>query len=177
MVGTESVEVERRGRLEMEGGPLIVADRHLLGSWRGVEGDGADYRRACDFFDQFPEVEGGTIPMRSGAALLWEMRGGGTADVFVLPGPEVLVVRTWQHDPLDEETPGELATTSADETMLIGELTVTAGSLGVLWAAEEGALVGKVGVEVKLPNGTYVCRHELTHGRGGHARRLRISPS
>lgn len=76
------------GAVSSEGGPLIFLNSSEASDWRGIEDGGDDYRRACALFEANPAPEGGLLGLRGGGqALLWEMGGGGSAEIYPAQAP------------------------------------------------------------------------------------------
>src|SRR5215831_14567820 len=83
------------GHVSGEGGPLLLVDWKTALGWRGVEDGGRDYERACALFNEKPLVEGLVIEVGGGSGLVWNMEGGGTADVFRRGSEYAVISRTW----------------------------------------------------------------------------------
>lgn len=132
------------GYINTEGGPLILIDAFLAPKWKGIEEDGTDYKRACSLFDSNQILEGGIIPIEDSHALLWEMEGAGTADVFKKDENHFFIVRTWPVNPQDESFAESLAEMTPENLIEIGELLVPSNNLVILWATESGKCVESV---------------------------------
>jgi hypothetical protein len=160
------------GSVSTEGGPLLVADLSVALTWRGTDGDGRDYQRACDLLERDPFARGTFIEVAGREALLWDMPTG-TADVWRRGDGALVLNRTWV-DNRDSELNFPLRLPPVN-LRLLGQLVVRTGWLAVLWAAESGrdierisprdglALnlsVGNAGLLAVLPNGVYNCLHD-----------------
>ena len=91
--------MKQLGYINAEGGPLLIMDASVSHSWKGIEGDGCDYKEACKLFDVNPSIEGGPISIDGETGMLWEMKGPGTADAFM--NDHLVIVRTWPTNPSD----------------------------------------------------------------------------
>jgi hypothetical protein len=128
--------MEFLGLINAEGGPLLLADGALIKQWTGISG--AEYERACAVFDADASLEGSTIPLGSGAAWLWEMRGAGTAAVFRKNDEHFVLLRIWPNDPRDAGAPRTIATAPMIEGIELGSLLVETGVLAIISAVDEG---------------------------------------
>ena len=177
------------GHVSGEGGPLLLADAHLLVGWRGTEEGGADYARAASLFDeQDPEPDGVEIPLGAGHGVLWEMHGAGTTDVF-REDDDVYLVRSWLDD---ESALPDLAEAEPFEQTRLGAIDVRSGALAILWAAESAICLdpesvahgGRPGFAtsidgaaliLRVPPGRYAFFHDEVELPGGFARRCRVT--
>ena len=179
------------GYISAEGGPLLIADAEVVRSWRGVEG--GDYERASALFDADSLLEGGVLSIAGSDAVLWEMRGPGTAHVLAAKLGEVLLVRMWPKDDLGREADRalRLGTALAESSQRIGSFRVSSGFIAILWAAESGDCIcdhdykhagrpsgemamDDAGLLVKVPPGRYECWHEAVETELAVARRCRV---
>jgi len=178
------------GRVNAEGGPLIIADALIARSWRGTEGAGEDYGGACGFFDEHPQVEGGEIQLRTGRVFVWEMKGPGTAELYKGESGDYVLVRAWPKDPDDREI-GSLLAEAPTTEFSIGCLDIKSGCLAILWAAESGEGIddgrlnrcgstdlaiqlGATGLMVPVARRTLSLTHADPMMAKGFGRRLRI---
>ena len=179
-------KVVQVGIVAAEGGPLVIGDSNALREWRGIEEGGDDYRRACEVFVP-TEVEGGTaLTLRGERVLVWEMRGGGVADVFRVHEDEVRIVRVWT----DTDGPVDVAvaTMVGSESTILGEVDIPSGLIVVMWATEsaegvaevgEGQLdgdfsVGNAALAVRCRPGRYRAVHDSIVGDFGQGRRCSL---
>jgi hypothetical protein len=119
--------LEEMGTVSGEGGPLLLTD---LGTVTGWHGSDEEYELVCARFAGQSNSEGFAIAIGEGAGLVWEMEGGGTANVFRRGAAYAVVARTWLDDPEDPDGPRALAEADATELVRIGELALTSGVLG-----------------------------------------------
>ncbi|MFZ0304941.1 MAG: hypothetical protein WAL75_19780 [Terracidiphilus sp.] len=124
------------GSVNAESGLLLVADGALLACWTGAEGP--DYDRACGIFDRNTGIDGTEIDIGNGKAILWKMKGAGTASIFKLAAGRFSITRVWPHDPRDASIPRLIADRPAERMVRLGNVSVESGNLTVLWAAEKG---------------------------------------
>jgi hypothetical protein len=177
------------GHVSGEGGPLLIADREIAVHWRGAEAGSEDYDRACALLDSGGDTELGTIAIADGEGVLWEMEGGGTAEVFSRGPDHAVISRTWPENPDDEGAPRVLAEAPTGELEHFAELRVTSGIVAVLWAPENGGAfeeldedglpagemsMGGTGLTVKLAPGIYDCFHDALSNEAGDARRCHL---
>lgn len=129
------------GTVSGEGGPLVIADAVDLHNWSGAEGSA--YELACAFLDEPGNEEGGSLMVENSKFLLWELRGGGTADLFKVGEDCYLIVRIWPHGPYAAST--EFAEVPRNlDSLYLGTIHVRSGFLGVLWAPENGNCIRKI---------------------------------
>jgi hypothetical protein len=181
--------MEMIGYVNAEGGPLLVADGLLLASWKGIEGP--DYDRACAIFDSDPGLEGTQIEVGSGNAIIWEMKGAGTAFVFKLSEGHFCITRVWPRDPRDSNVPRMIAERPTGQMVNLGNLRVESGNLTVLWAAEQGVgmelpahldagyppvdmSIDTAGFIVRVPQTSFACFHDQIELSSGIGRRLHL---
>jgi hypothetical protein len=177
------------GHVSGEGGPLLLVDWKTAPGWRGVENGGKDYERVCALLNEEPRVEGRVVTVGSGSGLVWEMEGGGTAEVFRRGSQYAVVSRTWLEDPDDLEASRMLAEAPVRDGIQIGELTIPSGVLAVLWAPEDGRAfesldpeglptgdmsMGGTGLTLQLEPGVYDCFHDSVTNGAGDARRCHL---
>lgn len=189
--------VKYLGYIDAEGGPIIVVDLNLAPLWRGTDDDGEDYRRACEFFDANPAVEGGAISIASGTGTIWELNGAGTVDIFEVGNNCLTIIRPWldapQHEPSDQILP-RLAEAKLVDPIELTELEVPSAEIVILWAAESGigakSIIGEKMVRrpteglsldtgaliVPTKAGKYTCLHDTVTVAGSEARRLHLIP-
>jgi hypothetical protein len=182
-------QYEEIGHVSGEGGPLLIADREIALQWRGADAGSEDYDRACVLLDSGGDTELGTIAIADGQGVLWEMEGGGTADVFSRGPDRAVISRTWLEDPADEGAQRVLAEAPTAELERFAELRVTSGIVAVLWAAENGGAfeeldeeglpagemsMGGTGLTFKLAPGVYDCFHDTLSNEAGDARRCHL---
>jgi hypothetical protein len=183
--------MEHLGVINAEGGPLLLADFNVAQAWRGIDADSADYQRACEAFDSQPDLEGTEIVIPNGRGILWEMRGAGTADVFLMNENQLTVMRAWLENPLDNTTLEMLAACPSENLTEIGHLLVPSGALAMFWAVEDGKCFrspdadgrrpsGEVSVEnsaliVQVGQTSFRCQHDKVKLEHGTARRLHLS--
>ena len=79
------------------------------------------------------------------------MCGAGTADVFRSTASQIVIVRSWLHDPLDRRAPMALAERPLNQPARIGILNADSMAIAILWAPERGQ-------GVHLPPGLNVAR-------------------
>jgi hypothetical protein len=162
LLGIVLVEI---GQVSGEGGPLLLVDWKTAPAWRGIEDGGTDYERACAAVNEEPLVEGRVIAVGWGSGLVWEMEGGGTADVFRRGSDYVVVSRAWLGAPDDREAPRRLAEAITADRTQIGELAIRSGVLAVLWAPEDGRAFESLDPH-GLPAGRHVHGRNRSHPRG-----------
>lgn len=182
------------GHVNAEGGPLLLGDLECAARWTGAEGSEDDYSRGCALFDAEPDLEGAEISVGDGTALLWEMRGAGTAWVFRGHDNTYIVARTWPHDPSDSGAPQQFASEPVRSHASLGCLNVSSGTLVVMWAAESGLNLSAAEAVVSgrpseppsiedsiliVHSGItrYRCFHDNIVCSVGQARRLRLVPT
>lgn len=157
----------RLGFVSTEGGPLLIADRALIGQWSGA--DGPDYDRACDLLEAELEAS------EQARGLLVEIAiGEGTAALWDIAPGTVAVHRTARNVAMVEQGAPGSATEAwpAPDEPGVGpqvQLEVTSGFVVVLWAPESGAdvlaedpedgralnlSVEEAGIELRFENGT-----------------------
>lgn len=176
------------GHVSGEGGPLLLADATVARLWRGARNGANDYARACALFDgREPEPDAVSIALAGGAAILWELHGPGTADVF-RDDDELMLLRAWLDD---EAALDALAEADGEDAREIGVLEVSSGSLALLWAPEDGrcfddevlrrggrpaadSTIEGAALVLKLPPGRYEVWHDVVALEGGVARRCRV---
>jgi len=160
--------VERLGFVSTEGGPLLIADRAVLGGWSGA--DGPDYDRACDLLEEALDADDQAqgllveVPIGESSALLWDLAPG---TVTVCRSEDGLVMVECSDDAPDgscqEPEPGP-----GDGIVL----EISSGFLVVLWGPESGAeatadgpedgrmldlSVQEAGIELAWEPGTYLA--------------------
>jgi hypothetical protein len=173
-----------------EGGLLLLADANTARAWHGTEEDGSDYQRACRLFEN-SAVPGSIIPVGQGQAILWDMEGSGTADVFLEEPDHLIIVRAWMDDNDEEAVLFSLAALPLQSTTNVGSLEITSGILAIMWATESGECIESLniresarptgnmasedaGLLVQLPNGRYVCLHDEVEQEDNSARRCHL---
>lgn len=184
------------GVVDAEGGPLLLGDAKVVRlAWRGTEGDGSDYERACKLLDG---VQGHSIALGAAQGLLWDMAGPGTADVFTDQLDGILIMRTWIENEIDIKAVFELAALPLTASTSLGSLRITSGLLVVLSSVESGKCLlasdlqslnvaesarptgdmstTSSGLLVRVPIGNYLCLHdEVELEDGQSARRCFLS--
>jgi hypothetical protein len=183
------------GTVSSEGGPLLLADARIIPDWSGVGADGTsvDYERACSALDAVPPRDGAFIAVGAGHALVWELGGPGTADVFRKSDVELVLSRGW-YEPatFSDETCRALASVPrSGQAKVIGELDVASGTLVILWAPESGACVestevppdgiptgklsmGGTALMVAVRPGRYECIHDEVEAAPAEGRRCHL---
>ena len=169
--------------VDSEGGPFLIADATIAREWRGSDGDGSDYECACQVFSTDPEPPGALIAVGLGQALLWELYGAGTGDVFVDERGNVTIIRAWLDEPDGGNAADELRAITAlvllplNEPVDLGSLEITSGVLAILWSPESGECIESLDVEenerptgematdssgllVRVAKGSYSCLHD-----------------
>jgi len=180
-----------------EGGPFLLADATVARDWRGSDGDGSDYERACRAFLSDPEPPGVFVTVGAGQALFWESFGAGTVDVFMDELGNLTIIRAWLDEPegadADDElrTIAELVKLPLGKTTLLGSLETTSGVLAILWSPESGACIESLDIEeserptgematdssgllVRVANGRYACLHDEFELANVSARRCHL---
>lgn len=171
------------GNVDSEGGPFLVVDATLARHWRGSDGDGSDYERACDTLRADSEPPGALIPIGVGQAIVWEPYGAGTGDVFMDDQGNVTIIRAWLDEPDGANTDDELRAVTAlvvlplNEPINLGSLEITSGVLAILWSPESGECIKSLNIEeserpigemssdssgllVRVAKGNYACLHD-----------------
>lgn len=174
-----------------EGGPFLLADAKVAQSWRGVEGDGSDYERACQIFYDDKGAPGGSITIDQTRAVVWEPEGAGIADVLTDQQGRLILIRVWIDASDDTSAVLALAGLPLNAPINIGSLELTSGVLAVLWAAESGDCIETLdiaeserptgemaddssGLLVCLSKGVYSCLHDEVELNGESARRCHL---
>lgn len=164
-------------------------DASVSHSWKGIEGDGCDYKEACKLFDVNPSIEGGPISIDGETGMLWEMKGPGTADAFM--NDHLVIVRTWPTNPSDTTASLYFANEPILNPFELGRLTIRTGVIAILWATENGQCVqslniplngrptgpmaiGTSGLIAGIEKGNYRCLHDQVEARVGMARRFHL---
>jgi hypothetical protein len=177
------------GYINAEGGPLLLIDGDLARHWNGVSG--SDYHRACALFDANPALQGSEIIVDDGQAIVWEMSGPGTADVFRENESHLVVLRSWLNDPISSGAPRLIAKEPSKSMTEIGQLTVGSGILVILWATEDGGTldlaaslasgrpVGDLSIEgagliFRVEKKVFRCHHDQVETAVGIGRRLHL---
>lgn len=162
--------------VDSEGGPLLLADALDAHAWHGTEGDGSDYERIDEvLLDGMP---GAMMPLGDGQALLWDLGGPGTGDVYYKDG-YLMLIRAWINSPSDVAAVDALSDLPVGGTINLGELEIASGAIAVLWTAESGEGIIRqlddvttcaqptsdvetdfVGLLVRVPKGRYSCLHD-----------------
>jgi hypothetical protein len=183
--------IERVGHVSTEGGPLLIGDRELARSWRGVLGDGADYQRACEALGPAAALRGVQIEVGGVAAIVWDMATG-TAEVWRRTTNSLILSRPWFDEGSDIDRVGyQLATLPAQNQLRLGSFELKTGWLVIVWAAEDGTdiinieptdgreldlSVGHAGILATLPDGQYACyQDEVNHGSSRSQRCLIVA--
>ncbi|MEO7715899.1 MAG: hypothetical protein ABIY70_06845 [Capsulimonas sp.] len=185
--------MEFLGIVSGEGGPLIIGDAAVVQQWRGIEDGGADYERCCAPLDRDANLQGYALAVGNGVALIWEMQGGGTADLFQKSPSEIVIVRTWLDRADDEEVVIDLLAVapSIAPPVFLCEIAITSGVCAVLWSPEDGQCIEsmEVGESMRMTGemameesglmfpvtpGVYQCFHDEVAVEGGTARRCRL---
>jgi hypothetical protein len=119
------------------------------------------------------------------------MRGAGTADVFKDSHSQILIVRSWLHDPQDSQGCLVLAEQPLNHPIPIGPLIADSMTIAILFAAETGQGfhlptgidVARQSGEISIdPGGLIVrtgrkrlnCFHDEVETSAGLARRIHI---
>lgn len=177
------------GNVSSEMGPLLIADASTARLWRGSDGDGADYKLACDLTLETPAA---FIAIGDQRAVVWEMEAPGMAEVFADLLSRLILVHCWLDamDEQDEEAMvARLAALPIKQSTELGRLEITSGVLAILWAPEGGEgipltitaeverpgpslAIETAGLLVKLPIGTYSCLHDAVEIGENEAVRL-----
>jgi hypothetical protein len=177
------------GCINAEGGPILVADSSLIPHWKGIEGE--DYDRTSAIFDGNPELEGSVIDIGAGKAILWEMKGDGTADAYKHSESHFSITRIWPHDPADSAGPQLIADKPVNRDRYIGDLVVESGSFVILWAPENGTAlryssetevsrpiggmaIDSAGLVVRVSHSSFACFHDSVETQAGIGRRLTL---
>ncbi len=113
--------VSRIGVVSGEDGPLLLADRQAIETWRGSDGDGSDYERIMAL--PFLTGEFNVTPDRVGVA--WEIEGAGSV-VAYRDADVVVLQREWADDAVVVDRPP-----SAE---VLGHVVVTSGLVVVIWS-------------------------------------------
>lgn len=181
--------INQLGHVSTEGGPLLLVDFKVAPNWRGVSGDGNDYRRVIALLDTAREAHGLQITIGDHAAVVWEMATG-TADVWRRRDGSLVICRPWLDE--DDEHAEHFASLPISSPTRIGTFQISSGSLLILWAPEDGrdllgtvpvdggALdlsVGHAGITVRLAPGVYVCYHDAVVDHSEHAVRCHVVPA
>jgi hypothetical protein len=182
--------MEELGIVNTEGGPLLLADFSIAQKWRGAEGDGLDYQRACALFDSNPNLEGGKITAASGQALLWEMGGPGTAAVFQLSKDHLVVVRVWPAKPTDDSLARIFAQLPTNRMVDLGQLAAPSGIVVIMWSVENGLCLQQADQYLRRPSkstavdnsvlicstgsAVFRCQHDFLETARGSSRRLHL---
>lgn len=169
--------------VDSEGGPFLIADGTIMRDWRGSDGDGSDYERACRTLRADPEPPGALISVGAGQALVWDPYGAGTADVFINERGDLTIIRAWLDEPAGANTDDELRAVTAlvvlplNEPINLGSLEITSGVLAILWSPESGECIKSLNIEeserpigemssdssgllVRVAEGNYACLHD-----------------
>lgn len=168
---------------------MILGDVSVIRAWE-VQEDGSDYERACELLEL--NSEGGPIEVGSGTAMLWELFGGGIADIW-LTKHGILLVRSWLEDATDDAAAAELAALPPNSPQDMGDIRVDSGTLAILWAPESGLAcqsislppglaeepsgdlsMGGTGLLLGVSQGTYSCFHDEVTSARGQARRCHL---
>ncbi len=169
--------------VDSEGGPFLLADATVARDWRGSDGDGSDYERACRVLLADPEPPGALIFVGLEQALVWDPYGAGTGDVFMNARGDLTIIRAWLDEPDGASSDDELKTVTtlaelpSGEATALGSLRITSGVLAILWAPESGECIealdveenerptgematGSSGLLVRVAKGSYSCLHD-----------------
>ncbi|GIE76781.1 hypothetical protein Aph02nite_27310 [Actinoplanes philippinensis] len=140
-------------RVAGEGGPLLVCEAGAFADWTGAVHD-EDWRLdpACDLaraeavlYADDDEAEAGLLPFGPSGrhtGLIWEMEGGGVAEIATAGGASLLIMRSWVDR--DDDGPRDHVTGAAardQERPLPGDLDLPSGRVAVVWAAAPAAEV------------------------------------
>jgi hypothetical protein len=180
--------VSHLGVVSSESGPLLLVDVRLLEHWGGTAT--GDYERVCQQLDERPQVPGLEVDVGGGTAVVWELSGGGSADVFRRAN-ELLLCRSWADD---DEAARRVAQAPPASPTRIGSLAVDSGWLLALWAtgsadeielppsladgqAVEVAGVADAGLVASLVPGRYDAWCDEIEHPDGAARRCWLVPA
>jgi hypothetical protein len=183
--------IERVGRVSTEGGPLLIGDRELALNWRGVFGDGVDYKRACEAIETNAPIRGAQIEVNGMAAIVWGVPTG-TAEAWRRTTDSLILSRPWFDVEADIDSVGyRLANLPAQNLVRLGSFDLKAGWLLIVWAAEDATdiikiapadalaldlSVGQAGLIATLPAGRYACyQDEVTDGSSTSQRCLIVA--
>jgi len=161
-----------------EGGPLLIADRAAVVTWRGADGDGTHYDRACQLLESTSPLLAVEHSWAGGTGVLWEMPTG-SAEVWRVSEHCVLLSRPWL-DPGHEVRREELAVAPFEASQPVAHVEIASGWMVVAWSAEDASDIGDLepadavslnlsvsgaGVVLAMPPGTYECAvDEVTCG-------------
>jgi hypothetical protein len=126
-----------------------------------------------------------------GQAIVWDMSGPGTADVFRENESHLVVLRPWLKDPTSPNAPRLIAEEPIKSMAEIGQLTVGSGILVMLWATEDGGTldlaaslacdrpVGDLSIEgagliLRVEKKVFRCFHDQVETAAGIGRRLHL---
>lgn len=186
------MQIKRIGDVNAEGGPLIYLDSKVAPHWHGIENGGMDYQRVCDFLEaDDSHREGGIISINAHFAILWEMAGGGTAEVFQITKKYYIVVRSWPLDLEDLMINSQLACLKGENPLKLGSINILSSFLIILWAPESGNCIGNpetlnpgrptgemaidsAGLIVRCLPGVYEFTHDTVRSKYGDGRRCHI---
>lgn len=121
------------GTVSTEGGPLLLVDPLHLNDWTGAEG--GDFDDVCAFLDNHPESVGLSVTLGDRSAVIWDMGGAGTADVYRVGSNQLALHRRWPDSP-DGFDSGPRLPESGRE---LGRLDVASGQVLVFWSVERGS--------------------------------------
>ncbi|HAX82267.1 MAG TPA: hypothetical protein DCY40_06865 [Actinobacteria bacterium] len=120
--------------MSSESGPLLLVDVFSVKGWGG-SGSG-DYQRICAWLDDHPSVPGYQVDLGTGLALVWELGGAGTADVYRRTAQDLLLIRSWADADLHASEAAGLP--PLDSLSRLGGLTVTSGFVLAFWPPAAG---------------------------------------
>jgi len=184
------------GPVDSEDGLLLFGDAATLRQWRGSDNEPAEiYRAETAIAARHPGL---SVSVGQAAAVLWDIAGPGTVDVFVHREDESLrLVRSWlegdsvsDSDELTIVT--ALASVPSTASLPFAEVVVDCGTLALFWPAEEGACIRRApggaftidseqtmtessAMVFPVASGRYQCVHDEVASKGAEARRCRLS--
>lgn len=177
------------GNISTEGGPIIVSDANIIGTWDGIEND--DYKQLCTIFDSQPHVEGFSTTFKNCAFIAWELEGGGTVDIYTDKN-KILLIKSWLPTSTINNKNILLIPISEKHTF-IGDLIINNNFIFIFWATEScynvkythtqnsGRLTGNFAMEnssfyLKTNFNKFRCLHDKITENGIIARRLHLIP-
>jgi hypothetical protein len=176
-----------------EGGPLVFGDKSDLLTWTGALEEGGDYAAVCNVFDTDPALEGFAFSHGDNAIVVWEMTGGGGADIFRDADGDLIVIRCWVNSgEVDDPDILRMAGVQDQSSQDVGEFRLVSNRLTIMWAAESGECLSEdipvdsftpsretcmenTALIVSMRAGVYACLHDvITLPNGASARRCAI---
>jgi len=176
------------GHISTDGGPVLLATLSDVSLWRGIEGgvEGSDDDRVCQLVDADDTIEGIQIALGAGNAILWDVHGGGTVEVYLPENRHAIMLMRPRVD--EEDGISALAAIAFSRDTYIGSITVRQGAVAILDSTENTSLMSGIDsvsgrikgdfaftdstLVLSLNIGTYRCYHERVEAPDGLARRL-----